>query len=206
MMRRQRALEPDCSEDHHLTPKRIMQPAVARLAALMLLLAPASAFSLVAPRAPACARAASAVTALRMQAEEPPAADASADEAPPAEAAAAPASERTSPLAGIVGEQSLSDFQKKKDEDNAKRLALRSKINIALPGITLGCLLLANVLGFDKEKIKEMTGGGGDPFSNAPGVAEAREKKAARQAKAKAEQQEALANFRKSVNPGLAEQ
>ena len=139
-------------------------------AVLLLLSAPVAAYR-VAPLAgwrTASSRA-TALSVIRMQ-DEP------AEDAAPAEPAA-----RTSPLAGIVGEQSLSEFQAKKEEDNAKRTALRERINIALPAIALGCLAIAQLAGPDKTK--DFFGGGGDPFGNAPGVAEAREAKKERVAK-----------------------
>ena len=89
---------------------------------LLALLAPAAAFQLASP-AHFRPRA-----AIRMQEEEA---------APVEEAAAVPESsgplDRTSPLAGVVGETNLKSFEEKKAEDNAKRLALRERINIGLP-------------------------------------------------------------------------
>jgi len=109
---------------------------------------------------------------------------------------------RTSPLASFVGETTLSDFEKKKAEDNAKRLALRERINIGLPAVTLLAYAIASVVGEDK--LKDKLKGGGDPFANAPGVAEAREKKKARQAKGKEEQAEFLKSVQKAVRGDAA--
>jgi hypothetical protein len=67
-------------------------------------------------------------------------------------------------------------------EDNAARTALRERINFALPAITLSALAIASLIGEDKVK-STLSSGGGDPFGNAPGVAEARAKKKEREAK-----------------------
>ena len=106
------------------------------------------------------------------------------EEEPEAPAAPETPADRTSPLAGIVGEQSLSEFEKKKAEDNAKRLALRERINIALPATFFISLGIASFFG--KEKTQEVLSAGSDPMSKAPGVAEARAKKKERQAQVRA--------------------
>ena len=81
---------------------------------LAALLAPATAYQLAAP---ALFRARAAV---RMQEEATPAEEAAA----PVEEAAPVSSgplDRTSPLAGIVGESNLEEFQKKKPKNAAKK-------------------------------------------------------------------------------------
>ena len=139
---------------------------------LLALLAPAAAFQLASP-AHFRPRA-----AIRMQEEEA---------APVEEAAAVPESsgplDRTSPLAGVVGETNLKSFEEKKAEDNAKRLALRERINIGLPAAFFLSLGIASFVGEDKVKAALKGDGSGDPFGNAPGVAEARAKKKEREAK-----------------------
>ena len=139
---------------------------------LLALLAPAAAFQLASP-AHFRPRA-----AIRMQEEEA---------APVEEAAAVPESsgplDRTSPLAGVVGETNLKSFEEKKAEDNAKRLALRERINIGLPAAFFLSLGIASFIGEDKVKAALKGDGSGDPFGNAPGVAEARAKKKEREAK-----------------------
>ena len=139
---------------------------------LLALLAPAAAFQLASP-AHFRPRA-----AIRMQEEEA---------APVEEAAAVPESsgplDRTSPLAGVVGETNLKSFEEKKAEDNAKRLALRERINIGLPAAFFLSLGAASFIGEDKVKAALKGDGSGDPFGNAPGVAEARAKKKEREAK-----------------------
>ena len=139
---------------------------------LLALLAPAAAFQLASP-AHFRPRA-----AIRMQEEEA---------APVEEAAAVPESsgplDRTSPLAGVVGETNLKSFEEKKAEDNAKRLALRERINIGLPAAFFLSLGAASFVGEDKVKAALKGDGSGDPFGNAPGVAEARAKKKEREAK-----------------------
>ena len=128
---------------------------------LLALLAPAAAFQLASP-AHFRPRA-----AIRMQEEEA---------APVEEAAAVPESsgplDRTSPLAGVVGETNLKSFEEKKAEDNAKRLALRERINIGLPAAFFLSLGIASFVGEDKVKAALKGDGSGDPFGNAPGVAE----------------------------------
>ena len=94
-----------------------------------------------------------------------------------------PAGGRTSPLAGVVGETNLKSFEEKKAEDNAKRLALRERINIGLPAAFFLSLGIASFVGEDKVKAALKGDGSGDPFGNAPGVAEARAKKKEREAK-----------------------
>ena len=161
-----------------------MPSSLATLAMLLLGVTSTAAYHFAAPLAVGRAGRAAMV---RMQEEGEP------EAAPPSSAP------KTSPLAGIVGDQTLSEFQKKKDEDNAKRLELRGRINVALPAITLGALALAQLAG-GKDAIQKVTGGGGgDPFGNAPGVAEARAKKKERQAKGKAEQKEFMDNLQKGI-------
>ena len=98
---------------------------------------------------------------------------------------------RASPLAGVVGDEKLREFQEYKDAENAKRLEMRKRNNILIPGVTLS-LLLALQLAGGKAKLTELTGDmdGFDPLSNAPGVESGRKDKEVRQARAQAVKQD----------------
>lgn len=133
------------------------------LNALLLTASPVAAYTLIA--SPAAHATSSGLRAIRMQTE------------PPADSSPASAS-RDSPLAGFVSKETTDAFQAKKDADNAKREALRAKINIALPVSFIGSFLIALAIGEDN--VKGSLADLGDPTAGAPGVAEARAAKKAR--------------------------
>jgi len=145
---------------------------------LMVALAPCEAYAPVhAPRSLAT-RSLVAATRLplspRMQAEE-------GEEEKPVAASSA---EKSSPLAGIVSDQTVSEMQEYKDRENAKRLRVRKRNNILIPAVTVG-LLLALQLAGGKAKLQELGFDENfDLLANTPGMAETRVKKAERAAQA----------------------
>ena len=74
-------------------------------------------------------------------------------------------------------------MQKWKAEENAKRNALRSKINVALP-LAFG-LSFATAVFFGEDNTKEFVKqfGGSDPLGNAPGIEQGRQLKKDSQAR-----------------------
>ena len=134
-------------------------------AAILLLASPVAAFTLAsAPLTPCAGGAAiSGFCAVRMQ-----------DDAPEKVGT-------DSPLASFASADAMSQ----KEEANAKREALRSRINIFLPLTFVTCFGIASFIGEDK--VKGSLAGMGDPLSSAPGVTEAREAKKKRGAKVRSE-------------------
>jgi len=97
---------------------------------------------------------------------------------------AASSAEKSSPLAGIVSDQTVSEMQEYKDRENAKRLRVRKRNNILIPAVTVG-LLLALQLAGGKAKLQELGFDENfDLLANTPGMAETRVKKAERAAQA----------------------
>ena len=119
-------------------------------------------------------------------------------------AAPAAAAAKSSPLAGLVGDQTLDDFQAKKERDNAKRLATRKITNIAIPAVTLSFLAICTFFG--EEKTKAFFSEFDNPMSNAPGFEQAKAAKAERKAQAKAEQEELIKALRVKVRGEAAVQ
>jgi hypothetical protein len=104
----------------------------------------------------------------------------------------APTSETaSSPLAGLVGDDKLSEFQAQKEADNAKRNALRARNNVLIPAVVIGAYAIAAVIGEDNVKafFKDFD----DPLSKAPGVERGRQIKAENRAKT-AEWQKSILN------------
>lgn len=146
--------------------------------------------------------------ALRMEEEAEAAEEAEVAPPAPSPAPAAPApataAAKSSPLAGLVGDQTLDDFQAKKERDNAKRLATRKITNIAIPAVTLSFLAVCTFFG--EEKTKAFFAEFDNPMSNAPGFEQAKAAKAERKAQAKAEQEELIKALRVKVRGEAAVQ
>merc|ERR1719174_809440 len=121
------------------------------------------------------------------------------DEVAKAIETARPSSAPSSPLAGMVpkGFSTLTpeEFQAKKQADNAARLAIRERNNILLPAVCAIFLAYATFVGEDTFKAQSKAIFE-DPFANAPGITEARERKQAMKAKAAEERAEMLAMVR----------
>lgn len=132
----------------------------------------------------------STLSGLRMMAE-------SDDETSKAPAPPSPPATRDSPLAAVVGEQSLDDFEKYKAQENEKRQAIRKRNNILIPAVSLAFFAYASFIGEDT--FKSQVAQFGDPLANAPGLTEAREKKAAREDKEAAERDAQIQKLRDNL-------
>ena len=123
-----------------------------------------------------------------------------ADEEPPAPAPPkyVTMEQASSPLAGLVGDMKLEEFQKKKDEDNAKRKAVRDRNNKLIPAAFGLFLAYCFAVGGDtvKQQSQDLFK---DPLANAPGMAEARERKAAKKAEADAEKEAMMNKMRTAI-------
>ena len=131
----------------------------------------------------------------RMQEQEDTAKE--ADEAP-----AAPKyvtmEQASSPLAGLVGDMKLEEFQKKKDEDNARRKEVRDRNNKLIPAAFGLFLTYCFAVGGDtvKQQSNDLFK---DPLANAPGMSEARERKAAKKTEADAEKEAMMNKMRTAI-------
>jgi hypothetical protein len=104
----------------------------------------------------------------------------------------------SSPLAGLVGDMKLEEFQKKKEEDNAKRKAIRDRNNKLIPA-AFG-LFLAYCFAVGGDTVKQQSQDVfKDPLANAPGMSEARERKAAKKAEADAEKEAMMNKMRTAI-------